>query len=149
MNAYERDGSASLLREISDFASVLATAIPAHDTEVIALAVDTLGGELRDLTERIPDRRDTAVTGGEKERNLARMALKEVVLILRRLGTAAAAGQYDEAAGEYKNYNRFMTAAVPIIVGNSERWSLFNPAIHDAHYAALGRLLQLQKPSSQ
>ena len=149
VNAYERDGSASQLREISDFASVLATAIPAHDNAVIALAVDTLGGELRDLTERIPDRRDTAVTGGEKERNLARMALKEVVLILRRLGTAAAEGQYDEAAGEYRNYNRFMTAAVPTIVGNTERWSLFNPAVHDAHYAALGRLLQLQKPSSQ
>jgi Di-haem cytochrome c peroxidase len=149
VNAYERDGSASQLREISDFASVLATAIPAHGNDVIALAVDTLGGELRNLTERIPDRRDIAVTGGEKERNLARMALKEVVLILRRLGTAAAEGQYDEAAGEYRNYNRFMTAAVPTIVGNTERWSLFNPAVHDAHYATLGRLLQLQKPSSQ
>jgi len=42
-----------------------------------------------------------------------------------------------------------MTAAVPTIVGNTERWSLFNPAVHDAHYAALGRLLQSKKPSSQ
>ena len=51
VQAYERDGAASQLREISDFASVLATAIPAHDNDVIALAVDTVGGELRDLTE--------------------------------------------------------------------------------------------------
>jgi hypothetical protein len=149
VSAYERDGAATQLREISDFASVLATAIPAHDNDVITLAVDTVGGELRDLTERIPDRRDTSVTGGEKERNLARAALKEVILILRRIGGAAAEGRYDDATSEYRNYNRFMTAAVPTIVGNTERWSLFNPAVHDAHYAALGRLLQSNKPSGQ
>lgn len=148
VNAYERDGASTQLREISDFASVLATAIPAHNNEVITLVVDTVGGELRELTERIPDRKNTAVKGGEQERNLARMALKEVVLILRRIGTAAAEGRYDEAANQYRNYNLFMTA-VPTIVGKSEKWSLFNPAVHDAHYAALGQLLQSRKPTAK
>jgi mono/diheme cytochrome c family protein len=149
VQAYEHDGAVSQLREITDFANVLATAIPAHDNDVIFLAADTVGGELRDLTERIPDRRDTAVSGGEKERNLARMALKEVVLILRRISVDAADGNYSDAAGEYRNYNRFMTAAVPAIVGNAERWSLFNPAVHDAHYAALRQLLGPKKQSPQ
>lgn len=149
VQAYEQDGAASQLREITDFANVLATAIPAHDNDVISLATETVGGELRDLTERIPDRRDAAVSGGEKERNLARMALKEVVLILRRISVDSADGNYKDAAGEYRNYNRFMTAAVPAIVGNAEKWSLFNPAIHDAHYSALRQLLKLEKQSPQ
>jgi cytochrome c peroxidase len=149
VQAYEHDGSTSQLREISDFASVLATAIPAHDNDVIALAVDTIGGELRDLTERIPDRRNTIVSGGDKERNLARMALKEVVLILRSISVDASDGKYNDAARDYSNYNRFMNAGVPAIVGNAEKWSLFNPAIHDAHYAALRQLLDLKKPAAQ
>jgi hypothetical protein len=149
VQAYEHDGVTSQLREITSFANVLATAIPAHDSDIISLAVDTVGGELRDLTERIPDRRDATVLGGEKERNLARMALKEVVLILRRISVDAADGNYNAAAGEYRNYNRFMTAAVPAIVGNAERWSLFNPAVHDAHYGALRQFLGSKKQSPQ
>jgi Di-haem cytochrome c peroxidase len=149
VRAYEREGAGRQIQESGDFASVLATAIPAHDNEVIALAVDTVGAELRELTERIPDHRDTTVSGGEKERNLARMVLKEVVLILRRLGVDAAAGQYEEAAKEYKTYAGFMTAAVPAILGNAEKWSLFNPAVHDAHYGALRQLMQSKKASLQ
>jgi cytochrome c peroxidase len=145
VQAYERDGAAARLQEITSFVSVLAKAIPAHDNEVIDLAVDTVGGELRELTERVPDRRDATVSGGEKQRNLARMALKEVVLTLRRVSVDAAAGNYDDAAAEYRNYNRLMTAAVPAIVNSAEPWSLFNPAIHDAHYAALRKLLQSDK----
>jgi cytochrome c peroxidase len=144
---YDREGAAGTLREASHFVSVLSTAIPAHDNEVISLAVDAVGGELRDLTEHIPDRRDTTVTGGEKERNLARAALKEAVIILRRIGVDADAGDYSDAASEYGNYNRLMTIGIPTIVLNAERWSLFNPAVHDAHYAALREYLRSTKPS--
>lgn len=149
VQAYEREGSATQLREVNDFASVLATAIPAHDNDIISLVVDTVGGELRDLTERVPDRRNTIVSGGEDERNLARMALKEVVLILRRMNLDATEGNYNDAASEYRSYNRFMNAGVPAILGNAERWSLFNPAVHDAHYAALRQLLESKKRSPQ
>jgi hypothetical protein len=148
VRAAEHDGAVAKLKEIADFVSALATAIPAHDNEVIGLTVDTVGGELRELIERIPDRRDTTVSGGEAERNLARMALKEVVLILRRIDVAAAAGKYDDAAEQYKNYNRLMTAAVPSVIGFAEKWSLFNPVVHDAHYSALRQLLtSKQQPS--
>ena len=103
VQAYERDGATSQLREIADFASVLATAILAHDNEIISLAVDTVGGELRDLTERIPDLEEMppcqAVT---EERNLARMALQEVVLILRSIDIDSADGKYSDAAREYE-----------------------------------------------
>src|SRR6202007_18028 len=52
---YENDGVAADLKEISDFAGTLATAIPAHDKNIIALAVNTIGPELRELTEAFPD----------------------------------------------------------------------------------------------
>lgn len=94
----------------------------------------------------IPDLRDNTVSGGEKQRNLSRMALKEVVLILRRMEIAADTGNYGDVTKEYRTYNRFMTAAVPTIVGQAEQWTLLNPAVHDAHYAALRQLLN-QKAS--
>ena len=145
VRAYERDGAAMRLRDATDFASVLATAIPAHDNEIIALAVETVGGGLQDLAERILDPSDPIVSGGEAERELARRALKEVVLILDRIGRDATAGKYDEAAAGYKTYNRLMISAVPIIVNKAQPWSLFNPAVHDAHYAALRQQIEAGK----
>ncbi len=65
---YERDGAGATLKEINDFSSVLATAIPADDKDIVALAVDTIGRELRELTERYPDRKNTSVSGGEQQR---------------------------------------------------------------------------------
>ena len=97
------------------------------------------------LTEHIPDRRDTTVSGGVNERNLARAALKEAVLILRRIAVDADTENYNESASEYKNYNRLMTVGIPTIVINAERWSLFNPAVHDAH--ALRQYLHSTKQS--
>lgn len=149
VQAIERDGAAARLQEVSGFVSVLAKAIPEHDNATIDLVVDTVGGELRELTERVPDRKNTIVLGGVKRRNLARMALKEVVLTLRRIGNDAASGNYDTAAAEYRTYDRLMNAAVPAIVNTAEPWSLFNPAIHDAHYAALRRLLPPEKQHAQ
>jgi cytochrome c peroxidase len=49
---YERDGAGATLKEINDFSTVLATAIPAGDKETVALAIDTIGRELR--TGRTP-----------------------------------------------------------------------------------------------
>ena len=142
---YERDGAGAVLKEINDFATVLDTAIPANDKEIIALAVDTIGSELRELTERYPDRKNTSVSGGQQERGLARVALKELVLTLRRIDVAAAAGRFSEAAAEYKNYRYLMVAAVPSLLVSAEPWSLFNPAVHDAHYAALRQVLQTKR----
>ncbi len=140
--AYENDGVATELKEANDFASVLDTAIPAHDTGVISLAVDTIGLELRELAEDYPDRHDTSVSGGMQERALARTALQELVLGLRRIDMAAAAGQFDVAAVEYSNFRKLMASAVPIVLTKAVPWSLFNPTISDAHYNALRQMLQ-------
>ena len=136
---YDADGVIPRLKEVEDFASVLKTAIPAHDTEVIALTVNTVGGELRELIESFPARKDTSVSGGEEERDIARALLKELVLALRRIDLAAAAGQFDDAATEYGNLRKLTEpeGAVPAALQNAERWSLFNAAIHERHYAAL------------
>jgi hypothetical protein len=140
--AYENDGVAAELKEVNDFASVLATAIPAHDTEIIYLAVNTIGLELRELAEDYPDRRDTSISGGVQERAVARSALQELVLGLRRIDMAAAAGHFDVAAVEYDNFRKLMASAVPLVLTKAQPWSLFNPVAHDAHYGALQQMLQ-------
>ena len=139
---YENDGIAAELKEITDFASTLDTAISAHDKDIIALAVNTVGLELRGLTEAFPDVKDTSVSGGQEERALARMALKELVLGLRRVDLAAAADRFDEAAIEYGNFRKLMASAVPMVLTNAQPWSLFNPAIHEAHYSALRQIVE-------
>jgi cytochrome c peroxidase len=139
---YERDGAGATLKEINDFNTVLGVAIPANDKDIVALAVDTIGNELRELTERYPDRKNTSVSGGQRERVLARNGLKELVLMLRRIDMAAAEGRSSDAAADYKNYRNLMAAAVPALLAGAERWSMFNPAVHDAHYAALRQVLQ-------
>ena len=139
---YERDGAGASLKEINDFASVLATAIPAGDKDIVALAVDTIGLELRELTERYPDRKDTSISGGEQECGLARTALKEVVLTLRRIDMAVAEGRINDASADYRLYRNLVAAAVPALLARAEPWSLFNPIVHDQHYGALRQVMQ-------
>jgi hypothetical protein len=139
---YERDGVIPRLKEIMDFASVLGAAIPARDTEIIDLVANTVGGELRELTENFPTRKDTNVSGGSEERNLARALLKDLVLCLRRIDLAATAGRFDDAATEYANFRKLTISSVPVALQNAEPWSLFNPAIHDAHFAALRQMTE-------
>jgi Di-haem cytochrome c peroxidase len=138
---YER-GVAAQLKEINDFASVLGTAIPAHDNEVIALAVHTVGGELRDLVEKFPGVKDTTVKGGLEERLAARDELKNLVLMVRRIGVLAADGRYDAAVGEYQNYRQLTSVMVPAALYKAQPWSLFNRVVHDAHYTELRQLLR-------
>jgi hypothetical protein len=146
---YERDGAGASLKEINDFATVLATAIPAGDKDVVALAVETIGGELRELTERYPDHKNTSVSGGEQERVGARGALKEIVLLLRRIDMAVGEGRTADAAADYRSYRYLMAAAVPSLLAGAEPWSLFNPAVHDRHYGALRQVMQSRRMSPQ
>jgi Di-haem cytochrome c peroxidase len=148
LQPYERDNVMLRLAEIMDFASVLSTAIPAHDTVIVALAVDTVGGELRELTEKFPTPKDTNVSGGREQRRAARAALKDLVLCLRRIDIASAAGRFDEAANEYVDFRK-QIAAVPVPLQNAEPWSLFNQAIHNAHYTALRQMYEVANGSSR
>jgi hypothetical protein len=70
------------------------------------------------------------------------MALKELVLGLRRIDLATAAGRFEEAAAEYRNFRSLMSSAVPMALTNAQSWSLFNPAIHEAHYGALRQMIE-------
>jgi cytochrome c peroxidase len=142
LQPYEYDGAGATLKEINDFAVLLGTAIPAGDKEVVSLAVDTIGGELRELTEHYPDRKDTSVPGGEQERAAARAGLKEAVLLLRRIDMAVGEGRTADAAADYQNYRSLMVAAIPSLLGSAQRWSLFNVTVHDRHYEALRQAMQ-------
>jgi Di-haem cytochrome c peroxidase len=142
----DRDGIGGQLKEINDFATVLEVAIPAHDTAVIDLSVNTVSLELRQLTEKFPDRRDPTVTDGLKERLAARAALKDTVIRFRHIGAAAAAGRFDEAAAEYETYRKMSLSVLPNLLAFAQPWSLFNPTVYRAHYAALWqRYLQVRQ----
>jgi hypothetical protein len=123
LQSYERDGVMLRLSEIMDFASVVSTAISAHDTVIVALVVDTVGGELRELTEKFPAFKDTNVSGGREQRRVARAALKDLVLCLRRIELGAAAGRLDDVTSEYVDFRK-QIAAVPVPLQNAEPWSL-------------------------
>jgi cytochrome c peroxidase len=146
---YERDGVAIRMKEVRELASVLELAIAARDTAIVSLTVTGVGAELRELTERIPDNRDTTVRGGDQERLAARMALKELVLSLRRIEMAVADGNLDEAATEYRTFGQLTTFDVPVILKKAEPWSLFNVGVQGAHYDALGRVLQSASRQAQ
>ncbi|RRB83128.1 hypothetical protein EIA20_25845, partial [Escherichia coli] len=135
---YERDGAGATLKEINVFSTVLATAIPAGDKDIVALAVDTIGRELRELTEHIPDIRNTSI-GGKDQRLAARAILKDLVLTLRRIDLEVAAGHIDEAMTEYRRFAQLVNFDVPVALKKAEPWSLFNSNVHQAHYTALGR----------
>jgi cytochrome c peroxidase len=139
---YERDAVGARLKEIDDFASVLKTAIPAHDTDIISLAVDTVDLELRELTEQFPDHRDPSVTGGRAQLSRARLVLKDLVMRLSRIELAVSAGQFDDAADEYRTFRNLLVAAAPRLLVAALPWSLFDPDVHNAHYGALRHMLQ-------
>jgi Di-haem cytochrome c peroxidase len=142
---YERDGAGATLKEINDFAAVLSTAIPAGDKDTVSLAVETIGRELRELTEQYPDRKNTSVAGGEDERLRARGVLKNLVLTLRRIDLAVGEGRLAEAAAEFRNYRNLTAAAVPAMLARAQPWSLFDPNVHDLHYQALRQVMQSRR----
>ena len=132
------------LDEIAQFVSVLDTAIPAHNKEIIALTVDSIGNEWRELGENFPGRGDTSVIGGLSERLQARGAVRGLVLSLRGIAMAAASDDYDAAAQAYADYKTQVAEATPMLKV-AEAWSLFNPQVREAHFAALKQLASLAK----
>jgi cytochrome c peroxidase len=122
---FDRDGTALRMKEIREFASVIELAIPSRDTAIVSLVVTGVGAELREIAERIPDRRNVAVAGGEDERRAARMAVKDLVLSLRRIELAVAAGRSEEALAEYTRFAQLATFDVPLALKKAEPWTLF------------------------
>jgi cytochrome c peroxidase len=139
---FTRDSVRGRLAEIADFVSVLDTAIPARNREIIALTVDAVGNEWREFGEAFPARSDTSVSGGVTERRRARGAVRAIVLTLRQLAMASAAGEDDEVARCFAAYRRHVAVAAKALKA-AEPWSLFNPTIRTAHFAALRQLAAL------
>jgi cytochrome c peroxidase len=127
------------LDEIAHLVAVLDTAIPAHNKAIIVLTVDVVGNEWRELGEYFPGRGDTSVAGGLNERLRARDATRGMALSLREVAMAAANDDFDAAAKAYADYKAQGVAAASTLK-LAESWSLFNPQIRQAHYAALRRL---------
>ncbi len=140
---FDTDGVEARFKDIRSFSLLLTQAITARDRDAIDLAVDTLSGEFRDLAEQLPDHRDTAVTDALVERRMARAAVKEVVISLRRIAMAVLADDLDAAAAEYKTYyDLAFYKAMPLLHG-TEPWSLFNPVVRAPHDAERRRLLRM------
>jgi cytochrome c peroxidase len=141
---YTRNTVQAEIDELADFVSVLDTAIPARDREVIALTVDSVGGEWREIGENYPGRTNTTVQGGLRERLQARIAVRDLVLSLRRIAMAVEDDDFAQAAQIYADYQQQVVAASAQLK-QAERWSLFNAAVHEAHFAALKQLANLAK----
>jgi Di-haem cytochrome c peroxidase len=146
---HERDGVAIRMKEVRDLASVLELAIPAGDSAIVSLAVTGVGAELREIAERIPDQKNTAVSGGLQERREARMAVKNLVLSLRQIDIAVSEARLDDALAEYRSFSQLATFGVPVALKKAEPWSLFNAGVHGAHYRALGQMLQATSNNPQ
>jgi len=129
------------IKECTDFASALDTAIPQHDAAAAALVVDTLDREWRELTEKFPEAKDTTVTGGLEQRSKARMAAKAMVLALREVALAVDEGHFDEAAAGLNRYRDRMSSTVAAMEA-AKPWSLFDRPLHDKHFAAMQTLFE-------
>lgn len=136
---YEADGVDLRVQEIEEFVSVLDLAIPARDGAAIALVTDAVNGELRELAEHFPARKDTVVEGGRDERAKARGALKEAVLSLHRLEAATEHEDVETAMKRLADYRTALAAALPAMKA-AEPWSLFDAKMAEAYYAARQQL---------
>jgi hypothetical protein len=82
------------------------------------------------------------VTGALVERRMARAAVKDVVISLRRIAMAVSAGDFDAASAEYKTYyDLTYNWAQPLLRG-AQPWSLFNPALREAHNSQRRQMLR-------
>ncbi|MDP9008227.1 MAG: hypothetical protein M3N91_05895 [Pseudomonadota bacterium] len=133
------DNVEARIREISGFMGVLDTAVPEHNVTIATMTLDTIDRELRDLTEQFPERKNSIVAAGVEERSKARSALKYIVLSLHQVNGAMRSGHFDEAAAALVHSREMLSEAVPVLEA-SERWSMFNRQIHDAHFAAVRQL---------
>jgi len=127
----------NVLSDSNDFASVLDIAISRRDAEVVALTVQSVSDQLQDLADHYPDPAGSEIAGGAHERALARATIGGLIETLHRVNLNVAAGRFAEAGSEYLDYRKQTLAAAPLALQLAERWSLFEPALHTAHQAAL------------
>jgi hypothetical protein len=91
---------------------------------------------------------DKGVFGGLAERRAARRAALAAALSLRQIAMSASDSDFDEANRVYADYRQQFAAARPIL-RIAEAWSLFNPLIHEQHFATLKQLNSLARGERQ
>ena len=77
------------------------------------------------------------VVGGSRIESAVGGVEAGAMQILHRTGVDAARGRFDAAAADYLSYRKLALAAAPVALQAAERWSQFNPALHETHQAAL------------
>ncbi len=122
----------NVLSELNEFASVLDTAIAAHDLAVITLTVQSVGAQLKDLADHYPDPSGPAGADEARALALARATITRLVGSLDRVESKAAAGHFEDAAGAYLDYRKLTAGLAPLALQTAEPWSLFNPTLHAA-----------------
>jgi hypothetical protein len=125
----------NVLEDIDGFAGVLDIAISSHDAQTIAFTVRSVSDLLQDLADRYPDPANPEISGGVRERTLARATIAALRQTLHRVDLDAAAGRFGEAAADYLAYRKLTFATAPMALQAAEPWSSFSPAAHDTHAA--------------
>jgi Di-haem cytochrome c peroxidase len=116
----------NVLADINGFTSVLETAIPRRDKEVVVLAAKSGRDLLQDLAEHYADPAPgSGQAAGSHERALARAAVSALAQLLQRIQSEVDAGRYADAAGDYGSYRKLSFATVPLALQNAESWSQF------------------------
>lgn len=133
---------------LGQLARVFDKAVAEQNREVIALAVEAIGNEWRELAENFPGPKDTALKAGVAERLHAAEAVRAVVLSLRRLAMAADRGEFPAAARALADYRREVAAASGKLL-RAAPFSLFDPGARKAHLRALEALTALGAPAPQ
>jgi hypothetical protein len=136
--AYHLTGT-NVLSELNEFASVLDTAIDAHDAAVITLTVQSVGAQLEDLADHYPDPTGPVDADAARALVLARATITRLIEALDRVESNATAGQFEAAAGAYLDYRKLTAGLAPLALQTAEPWSLFNPTLHAAHFHSYPR----------
>ena len=107
---------------------------------VINLGVGTIAGEMREMQEHFPGPSDPVGAGQQALLKPARSAAARLVIQLRRVQSAAEAGDFDKAAAALKTF-RDQTEAARSVFMAAVPVSLYDPDLAAKHQALVAELL--------
>ena len=117
------------LREVLIFAGTLETSLADRNTAVVALTVDTISREIREIRERWPAAADRPI----------RAILADWTLAMRRIALAADSGDWARAREQLAAWQAKVAAERPLVAAAEPR-SLYTPERHARHLETLAEL---------
>jgi len=136
---FERVTPITDIDEMLVFARPLERAIAERDMATIDLAIGTIAHEMREVQERFPGPSDPLGAGQQALLRPARGAATWLVIEVRRVQTAAAAGRFDEAAKALETFHAGAEAARPVFMA-ALPVSLYDPQLAERHQALVAEL---------